>query len=474
METRKENFSRSFQLLNPTERLINERKADFMKEYNSGRTDDLFHEMQVHIVELELQNAELKRDKKDVEALKSKYENLFEFSPTGYITFDHEGYVQELNFSICNMLGISKNFLMEKMFHIYIEPEMREDFNRFFIATLCEDAKQSCQLKLRNKNGEPFYALLEGIKVENEQNGLPQCRVAIVDVTQQRIAEEALIKSSEELRFYKKNIEAKALGLASTFISLAKSERDLRKVNLEKENILKVISEELKQPIFNFLKISRILDKEGILMEQEELVTYFKQLLLESENTNKILENLLKWPLVINGKYEFSPSEYKLHKIVEDAFALLKKDAAYRQVKFIPVINKKTKVIADKSMLQTIISSLITKTINYSTGNGEVSVQANEKEQFVEIIITDSVKNPRRTASPKLNSFAINMHEKIKKADNSELELLLCKELIEAQGGTALFGNAKKNILYKFTIPCPTEKASLAIKISPPKKLSAA
>ncbi|MBA3899174.1 MAG: hypothetical protein H0X62_03035, partial [Bacteroidetes bacterium] len=187
------------------------------------------------------------------------------------------------------------------------------------------------------------------------------------------------------------------------------------------------------------------------------------------------VENLLKWPVAKNGKYEIIPSEIKLHDIVAETFGLLKENTAHKHVKFRPLISKKTKVIADRAMLQTVISSLLACTIKSLPGPGEVSIEANDKGNFVEVNITDSnVAINKSLIPPIINNLARNKNKKLK-AGASGIELLLCKELIEAQGGAAQFAKENNTCNFTFTIPKPSGKGSTEVnKITPPSKLSAA
>src|ERR1019366_4924693 len=60
-------------------------------------TKRLLHELQVHQVELELQNAELSRARTEAEANAEKFSNLYDFAPVGYFTFAEQGGILGVN-----------------------------------------------------------------------------------------------------------------------------------------------------------------------------------------------------------------------------------------------------------------------------------------------------------------------------------------------------------------------------------------
>ena len=132
---------KSVQLSNPTERLINKKKAEMMEKISRGNIDILLHELHTYQVELEIQNEELKKAKKEIEISRNKYADLYDFAPNGYFTFDGEGFIQEVNLSGSKMLGVSRDFLVNKMFHIYVVPECWDIFNEFYKRVISEDIK---------------------------------------------------------------------------------------------------------------------------------------------------------------------------------------------------------------------------------------------------------------------------------------------------------------------------------------------
>jgi nitrogen fixation/metabolism regulation signal transduction histidine kinase len=80
--------------------------ADIMK---------LIHELNVHQVELEMQNDELQQAKSNAEAAARKYTDLYDFAPNGYFTLSSEGVITELNLRAASLLGKSRNYLNGKM-----------------------------------------------------------------------------------------------------------------------------------------------------------------------------------------------------------------------------------------------------------------------------------------------------------------------------------------------------------------------
>ena len=90
-------------------------------ELPSPRTEEaarrLVHELEVHQIELEMQNAELLRTQAALELSRNKYAELYDFAPVGYFTFDKLGLILEVNLAGGQMLGIERQLLANKHFY---------------------------------------------------------------------------------------------------------------------------------------------------------------------------------------------------------------------------------------------------------------------------------------------------------------------------------------------------------------------
>ncbi len=150
------------------------------------------HEMQTHQIELEMQNEELRRIQSELEEAHNKYADLYDFAPIGYFTFDKNGLIIDINLTGANMLGIEKYFLIRTPFFRYVALGSRDIFHQHFNRVFRTNTKQTCEIKLMNKNGSLFDAQLESLSVQNSVSSSNQCRTAIIDITEHRRAEQEI------------------------------------------------------------------------------------------------------------------------------------------------------------------------------------------------------------------------------------------------------------------------------------------
>jgi PAS domain S-box-containing protein len=161
-----------------------------LKDIPAEDIQNIIHELQVHQIELEMQNDELRRTQVELEESRNRYVDLYDFAPVGYITVNQNLLVIEANLSCANLLGSEKSKLMNKGLSGYIAKDYQNKYYTFIRRCLEMKEKQTCQLKLVKKNGAEFYAQLECIAVQDEEGNFNQLSIAITDITSIKRAEE--------------------------------------------------------------------------------------------------------------------------------------------------------------------------------------------------------------------------------------------------------------------------------------------
>ncbi len=171
-----------------------------MQKLSTKDVQHLVHELQVHQIELEMQNEELRRTQSELEESRNRYSNLYDFAPIGYFTFDKNGIIIEVNLTGANKLGMERSFLIRKPFSLYIDFSSRDVFYLHLRKVFRVNTRQTCEIKLVDKNKNQFDARLESLTVQDSGGNFNQCRTAIIDVTECRQAEEAIRESEERYR----------------------------------------------------------------------------------------------------------------------------------------------------------------------------------------------------------------------------------------------------------------------------------
>lgn len=164
-------------------------------------TDTLIHELNVHQIELEMQNEELRRTQEKLEESRQKYTDLYNFAPVGYFVLDDKGHIVEVNLTGAAMAGIERSSLLKKLFTLCIRREDRDIFYLNYRQAAETKLCQLCELKmLGKKNGGELFVELTIDPIIGTAGKITQCRIVVTDITERKKAEELLRESEEKFR----------------------------------------------------------------------------------------------------------------------------------------------------------------------------------------------------------------------------------------------------------------------------------
>jgi len=152
--------------------------------------EDLLHELQVHQIELEMQNEELQRALAALDVAHHRYLDLYEFAPVGYLTLSSNGEIIEINLTATTMLNVDRNDLLNHQFSNYIAPQNADNWYKKFRSMLAQKTTAT-NLELMLKRGDSeFYARLDCLVVINDK--IPTLRITLTDITEKKRIEEEL------------------------------------------------------------------------------------------------------------------------------------------------------------------------------------------------------------------------------------------------------------------------------------------
>ena len=159
----------------------------------------LLHELRVHQTELEIQNEELRRAQLELEESRNKYLDLYDFSPIGHLTIDHHGLIVEANLKVADMLQVHRGHLIGRHFSNFILKDDHSVYYDHLRRTLESAMLQTCELRLKPKNGEAFDVQLQSLADAEPGDEPRRFRVAIVDIVERKQAERRQREYAENL-----------------------------------------------------------------------------------------------------------------------------------------------------------------------------------------------------------------------------------------------------------------------------------
>ena len=149
----------------------------------------LLHELQVHQIELELHNEELRQAYEEADSLRRQCADIYDFAPVGYFTLDAHGVILNVNLAGAILLGIKRSQHARHRFAASVKPECLPVFNRFLEETLDAKCKKRCEIVLTATSQRP--EAIVRIEAVADESG-HECRMVVSDVTTDKPAENAL------------------------------------------------------------------------------------------------------------------------------------------------------------------------------------------------------------------------------------------------------------------------------------------
>ena len=263
--------------------------------------EKLLHELQVHQVELEMQNEQLRQSQIELEKSRVRYVDFYDFAPVGYLTLNHEGMIDEINLPGAALLKVERSRLLNHRFAPYVATEDLDRWYNHFLSALKEDRTLSCELMLKNENGPCRYAMLDCRRLYKNKGKEIVLRVALTDITERRQIE-------TELEQHRHNLEDM---IFSRTIELIESRDAAEAANRAKTTFLANMSHELRTPMNGIMGLTDLALRRATDPKQIEWLTRSndsaKQLLALINNILEVTQSEAE-PLMLQEK-NFSLSQ---------------------------------------------------------------------------------------------------------------------------------------------------------------------
>jgi PAS domain S-box-containing protein len=175
---------------------VDERPCPKSSDLSAEETDKVLHEFRVHQIELEMQNEELQRTHHALDALRSRYFDLYDLAPIGYVTLAESGLILESNLRFSSLVGLPKEEIINQPLSRFIFSDDQDIFYLHRKKLFASGKRQTFQLRLKRREGSPYWAHLEATRASYEDPETASCRLTATDISEQRMLEEGLAQEN--------------------------------------------------------------------------------------------------------------------------------------------------------------------------------------------------------------------------------------------------------------------------------------
>jgi signal transduction histidine kinase/ActR/RegA family two-component response regulator len=325
--------------------ILHQKALELLKLKLSGSTshyaeDDvqkLIHELEVHQIELELQNAELMRARSVAQHALKKYAELYDFAPSGYFTLSKSGEIIDLNLSGANLIGKERARLKHDQFGFFVSDDTKPIFNHFLNNIFSSKVKMTCEVALLTNADLPIYVYISGIITENGE----QCLIAVIDINERKKVEQDLIKAKEKAE--------ESDRLKSAFLAN--------------------MSHEIRTPMNGILGFTELLKKPELTGEKQQ--QYISMIEKGGVRMLNIINDIISISKVESGQMEVSISETNINEQIEYIYTFFKPEVQRKGMKLLwknSLPAKEAIIKTDREKIYAILTNLVQNAIKYSDG----------------------------------------------------------------------------------------------------------
>ncbi len=414
------------------------------------------------------------------ELSKPSCDNLFDEDHTAFFALDRSYRYLDFNRLHADFMKMlsGKDIAVGALFSDYVEgPDLKRAYRSFDRALRGEKFIEVIEMNGPANEELAFEVMHRPLR--DPSDNIIGVMLAARDVTRKEGAQARhCMAKSASAKEDSKNSEAQAIQLAllrrlersraeqaetlfekTCLISrLNESMQRLEASNAIKDKLFSIVAHDLRSPFHAFLNLLRTVREELPLLRKREVLEYIDLLHGSATGMHELIENLLEWATLQEGKIQVLSSICNVRNAVESAVRLFENPAASKGVSLHNNVCPGPDVYADPHMLGTVLRNLLGNEIKFTKKGGHIEIEAanGAAEGFIEIRVSDNgvgipadimphlFSADRKTGRPGTDGEA-----------SSGLGLILCKEFVVMHGGSISVNSREgAGTTVLFTLPC--------------------
>jgi PAS domain S-box-containing protein len=336
-------------------------------------------------------------------------------SPATIVITDTEGNIEYVNPGFSRITGYTLAEAIGQNPRVLKSGLMPEYTYRDLWAVISSGKTWVGEFINKKKSGE-FYWESATITPVKDEDGKILSYIAIKeDISQRKKAEEALLRSEQEMRM----------------------------INAQKDRFLSIIAHDLRAPFNILVNASEIVFQKFHELEEKDILMLLESIHTSASNTHGLLENLLLWSRSQLGRIELNLTLFDISKVVKEVADTLSGVARNKNIALVNEVQQHIYVYADRNMIMMIIRNLVSNALKFTPRDGTITIGDNKQgngevgAKMVEFFVKDT--GVGMEPDKVVNLFRIDQNVSTEGTENEPgtgLGLILCREFIEKNGGS--------------------------------------
>ncbi len=376
----------------------------------------LLHEIEVHAVELELQNEELKKTRDQLEGIRDHYRDLYDFAPVAYFNLAENGLIQEANIAALKLLNLPREKVFRQGFLSFVLEDSRGIYLNSMRSVRHNDHLEPVVVQLQPRDKPAIHTQIDITKTTNKKETEAEFRLVVSDISERILLEQ---------------------------------QRDM---------FFSVASHELRTPITNIaLSLDLLLDTQSDELSPEVQ----ERLRIAQRGTmrlRRLMEDILSLRSIKTGVLPLQIRPLDLQPLLHEAVELNNPSAQQHQISFnVRDYDAKAMVEGNEARLLQVLNNLLTNAIKHSPTGGRIDIwlehlpysyRVNVKDQGpgVPVSLGQQIFEPFTQHIPSL--------EDMRHKESKGLGLSIGREIIEKLSGHLNYINgADGGVTFYFDLP---------------------
>lgn len=373
------------------------------------------HELQVHQIELEMQNEELRHTQAELDSARARYFDLYDMAPVGYCTVCENGLILEANFTAAALLDLVRSDLVNKHVSDLILKSDQDRYYKCRKALLETNAPQDCELQMVKRSGAAFWVHMR-VTAAQDTKGTPMLRMVLSDITERKQLDNTLLVQNQELELARKVAE---------------------KASQAKTDFLSNMTHELRSPMNAILGFAQLL-KLATPAPSEAQSTNINQILRAGWYLLDLVGEILDLNSIEAGQLKLTLEPVALSELLQEchndiAATALKKNV---HLHFDPV-GDTLMVHADRARLMQVVKHLLSNAVKYNRVGGDLDVSCSiASGNRVRLAVRDAGYGLSDDKITQLFRPFNRLGRETTAEEGTGVGLALSKRLVELMGGT--------------------------------------
>lgn len=362
-----------------------------------------------------------------IQESQKRFENIANSAPVMIWITDSDGLFSFVNKVWCEFTGHDAGHELGLNWLKNVHPEDINNLIERYQKAIVERSEITVEFRFKNANSEFRWLVLSGIPRYTQENKYLGLIGTCTDISDQKDNEEKIKKINTELN----------------------------EANATKDKFFSIIAHDLRSPISGIMSLLEMVNEDFDQMGVDEIKEAIYEASISSRSTFNLTENLLEWSRVQTGRMSYSPKFISIIEILNELRSIYSQKFKEKNITFEYRKDREISSYADRQMTQTILRNLISNAIKFSNQNGTIDVSIDVEVRFITISVKDSGIGMTQEQIDKLFKIDVSQSTKGTAGESGTgLGLILCKELVEKQGGKIwVKSEVNQGTEFLFTLP---------------------